>query len=245
MQSVNYLENMRNGIEASRHIVCLLGRNVSADCGCFNYWDSEGAYAVETNYGYSPEEIFSASFYNTRPKLFFDYYHNEILDKMGKPGEEFRVLKRMEDERKIFAVITRSIYGLPRRAGMRNVVEMHSSVYENKCSHCGTWYDLDFMKNASGVPFCPKCGAVVRPQIVLDGEMIPNEKITASANEVARADTLLILGCTLRSTLARGAIKYFSGSRIILINEEEDYSDSVADLVCHGKPRDVLPKVYG
>lgn len=235
---------LENALESSRHIVCLLGRSVSADCGCFDYRDSAGAYAVESNYGYSPEEIFSASFYNTRPKLFFEYYHKEILLRLGHPGPEFETLKRMEDHNKVFAVITRSIYGLPRRAGLRNVVEMHGSVYENKCPHCGTWYDIDFMRNARGVPFCPKCGSVVRPQIVLDGEMIPNERITASANEVSQADTLLVVGSSLRTTLARNAVKYFNGSRIILINEEEDYSDNIADFVCRGKPRDVLPKMY-
>ena len=238
------LQNIENAIRESRHIVCLLGRNTAADCGCFNYQDSISAYAVETNYGYSPEEIFSASFYNTRPKLFFDYYHKEILGKMGEPGPEFEVLKRMEDDRKVFAVITRSIYGLLRRAGIRNYIEMHGSVFENKCPHCGTWYDIEFVKSARGVPFCTNCGSIVRPQIVLDGEMIRNERITAAANEISRADTLLILGCSLKSTLAHTSIKYFSGNKIILINEEENYSDAVADLVCHSKPRDVLPKVY-
>ncbi len=238
------LQNIQNAVMDSRHIVCLFGRNAAADCGCFNYRDSACAYAVEQKYGYSPEEIFSAAFYNTRPKLFFEYYHNEILDSLGEPGAGFMTLKRMEEDRKVFAVITRSIYGLPRRAGIRNYIEMHGSVYENKCPHCGTEYDLAFMQNAKGVPFCPKCGAVVRPQIVLDGEMIPNSRITSSANEVSRADTLLVLGCSLRSTLARNAVKYFSGNRIILINEEENYSDSVADLVCHGKPGDILPMIY-
>lgn len=238
------LQNIERAIRESRHIVCLLGRNTAEDCGCFNYHDSVSAYAVETNYGYSPEEIFSASFYNTRPKLFFDYYHKEILGNMGEPGPEFMVLKRMEEDRKVLSVITRSIYGLPRRAGIHNYIEMHGSVFENKCPHCGTWYDIGFIKESQGVPFCTNCGAVVRPQIVLDGEMIPNERITGAANEVSRADTLLILGCTLRSTLARNAVKYFGGNRIILINEEENYSDSVADLVYHGKARDVLPNVY-
>lgn len=152
-------------------------------------------------------------------------------------------LKRLEDRQKVTAVITRSIYGLPRRAGIRNYVEMHGSVYENKCPHCGEMYDIEYMKEAKGVPFCRKCGAVVRPQIVLDGEMIPNGKITQSAYEVERADTLLVLGCSLRSTLAKNAVRYFDGSRIILINEEEDYSDNIADLVFTGRPRDILPKI--
>ena len=241
---MNYL-SLRQAITNSRRIVCLLGMNVAADCGCFNYRDSDNAYAIEINYGYSPEEIFSAAFYNTRPKLFFEYYHKEILDKPGEPCEALYTLKRLEEEGKVGSVITRSIFGLPRRAGIQHYVEMHGSVYENKCPHCGALYDIEFMRQSRGVPFCTNCGAVVRPQIVLDGEMIPNEKITASAWEVGQADTLLVLGCTLQSTLAKNAIKYFEGNKIILINEEENYSDSIADIAIHGKPRDVLPGIYG
>ena len=237
------LMTLKNAIDTGGRIVCLLGMNVSSDAGCFDYRDSDNAYAIETNYGYSPEEIFSASFYNTRPRLFFEYYHKEILNKLGEPCEAMYTLKRLEDRQKVTAVITRSIYGLPRRAGIRNYVEMHGSVYENKCPHCGEMYNIEYMKEAKGVPFCRKCGAVVRPQIVLDGEMIPNGKITQSAYEVERADTLLVLGCSLRSTLAKNAVRYFDGSRIILINEEEDYSDNIADFVFTGRPRDILPKI--
>lgn len=235
---------VENAIASSSHMVCLLGLNVAADCGCFNYRDSDNAYEVESHYGYSPEEIFSATVLNTRPRLFFDYYRKEILAKLGEPGPALMTLKKMEDDRRLFSVITRSIYGLPRRAGIRNYIEMHGSVYENKCPHCGARYDIEFIKHSTGIPFCPICGTPVRPEITLDGEMIPNNLVTASANEVERADTLLVLGCSLKSTLARNAVRYFEGNCIILINEEEDSSDSIADLAVHGKPRDVLPKIY-
>ena len=76
------VQNLGQVLRSSRRIACLLGLHVASDCGCFDYRDSENAYAIETHYGYSPEEIFSAAFYNNRPKLFFEYYHKEILDKL-------------------------------------------------------------------------------------------------------------------------------------------------------------------
>lgn len=238
------LQHLKNVIQESNHIVCLLGMNVAADCGCFNYRDSDNAYAVEKKYGYSPEEIFSAQILSTRPETFYRYYHENILGCLGEPGPALHVLKRMEDDRKVYSVITRSIYGLPRRAGIQNYVEMHGSVYENHCPHCGRRYGIEFMQAANGIPRCESCGSPVRPDIVLDGEMIPNGLVTASASEVGRADTLLILGCSLKTTLVHNAINYFDGRRIILINEEENASDHVADFVVHGKPRDVLPRLY-
>ena len=236
-------QNLERAIRESSHIVCLLGMSIAADCGCFNYRDLDNAYSVESRYGYSPEEIFSANFFGTRTKTFYEYYHREILNHLGEPLEPLPTLKRLENEGKVFSVITRSIYGLPARAGIRNHVDMHGTVYDYKCTHCGRKYDIRYVMDHQTVPFCETCGAPVRPEIVLGGEMIPNEFITASAGEVERADTLLVLGCTLRSTLARNAVKYFEGSKIILINEEENYSDAIADLVFHGRPRDVLPMI--
>jgi NAD-dependent deacetylase len=238
------LRNLENAIRDSRHIVCLLGLSVATDCGCFDYRDRDSSYDVEERYGYSPEEIFSAAFLNTRTKQFFDYYREEILGKLGEPGPDLLTLKKMEDDGKVRAVITRSIYGLPQRAGIKHVVAMHGSVYNYHCAHCGRTYTIDHILKTKGIPLCQSCENPIRPDIVLDGEMIPNHLITEAAGEVERADTLLVLGCTMKATLTQTCIKYFEGSRIILINEEEDYSDNAADLVYHGKPRDVLPKIY-
>lgn len=224
--------------------MCLLGYGVSADCGCFDYRDSNNAYEVETRYGYSPEEIFAASFFNTRPATFFDYYRETILKHQGTPGNALKTLKKMEDMGKLSCVVTRSIYALPERAGIMHHVDTHGTIYRNHCPHCGAEYPIEFMMEQKGVPHCTKCGSVVRPDVVLDGEMIPNTYVTESANAVERADVLLILGCSMKATLTQNCINYFDGKRIILINEEENYSDSSADLVFHGKPNEILPKIY-
>lgn len=238
------LQSLVRAIEEANHIVCLLGYGVSADCGCFDYRDSNNAYDIETRYGYSPEEIFAATFLNTRPSTFFQYYRENILMKQGEPGNALHTLKKMEDDRKLFYVVTRSIYGLPERVGIRHHVDTHGTIFKNHCPHCGTEYTIDFMMNAKGIPHCPKCGSVVRPDVVLDGEMIPNTYVTESANAVERADVLLVLGASMKATLTRNCINYFEGNKIILINEEENYSDHSADLVFHGKPNEILPKIY-
>ena len=100
------------------------------------------------------------------------------------------------------------------------------------------------MLNSDPFPVCQKCGKIVKPQVCLNGEMLDNLKVTEAAHEVSKADVLMVLGCTLRSSLASTCLKYFSGKTIILINEEKDYSDTKADYVCHGRAKDVLPQIY-
>lgn len=79
-------DHIRNIIARSSDIVCLLGLKVSMDCGCLNYRQEEGLYDLELKYGYTPDEIFSASFYNTRPRQFFEFYQNEFLNRTGTPS---------------------------------------------------------------------------------------------------------------------------------------------------------------
>lgn len=238
------LEGLQNAIQKSRNIVCLLGVNASQDCGCLNYRWGDRIYELESRYGQSPEEIFSAVFYNTRTKQFFDFYQKEILSTLGTPDACMHTLARMEQDGKLNAVITREIFSLAKRAGCKNVLELHGSIYRNKCPHCGKEYDIEYMKKGKTVPLCEKCGVTVRPQVCLVGEVIDNQILTAAANEIQKADLLLILGCNMNAMLTTTCVKYFNGDRMVLINEKEHYKDDVADMVYHAKPRDILPKVY-
>ncbi len=237
------LQYLENAIQNGGRIVVLMGRQVAVDCGCLMFRDGDDAYAIEQEYGYSPDEIFSASFYNTRMDKFFRFYKEKILSNVGEPDDCIRAIKKMEDDGKVTAVVTRSIYGLLHRAGVRNVIDFHGNIYENRCPHCGKEYSMEYVRDSKGLPRCENCGTVVRPQLTLDGEMMPNEKVTRAANELSKADTMLVLGTSMDEALTQQCITYFSGKKIILINERENFWDSRADLVYTGKPRDILPKV--
>ena len=91
------LKKAKEIIENSRYLVCLLGMRVSSQCGCTNWRSDQDAYDIETRYGCSPEEMFSAEFYNTRVTQFYDFYKREILSKRGRINEGMKTLKRLED----------------------------------------------------------------------------------------------------------------------------------------------------
>ncbi|NCC45350.1 MAG: hypothetical protein EOM18_17590, partial [Clostridia bacterium] len=127
------LEHMRNAIQRSSNLVCLMGRRVSLDTGCDFYGGDDFAYDVEMKYGYSPEEIFTSAFYNTRPEKFYEYYKSEILGKRGEPNECHKTLAKLEQAGKLKAVITRGIFNLASRGGCKNVICLHGNIYENQC----------------------------------------------------------------------------------------------------------------
>ena len=227
----------------SDYLVILKGIGVSMECGCTSYRRSKYAYEIEEKYGRSPEEIFSAGFYNTRVREFFEFYKNDLISSLGEINDGLKTLKKLEDMGVLKMIITRDIFSLAHRAGCKNVIELHGSVYHNECPHCRRKYPLEYIRDSKGVPRCENCGTTIRPQIVLSGEMVNNALSTKAADEVSKADTLLLLGCDMSSVLAESFLRYFTGKRVILIHNREHYADSKADLVIHGKSMDILAQL--
>lgn len=227
----------------SDYLVILKGIGVSMECGCTSYRRSKYAYEIEEKYGRSPEEIFSAGFYNTRVREFFEFYKNDLISSLGEINDGLKTLKKLEDMGVLKMIITRDIFSLAHRAGCKNVIELHGSVYHNECPHCRRKYPLEYIRDSKGVPRCENCGTTIRPQIVLAGEMVNNALSTKAADEVSKADTLLLLGCDMSSVLAESFLRYFTGKRVILIHNREHYADSKADLVIHGKSMDILAQL--
>ena len=227
----------------SDYLVILKGIGVSMECGCTSYRRSKYAYEIEEKYGRSPEEIFSAGFYNTRVREFFEFYKNDLISSLGEINDGLKTLKKLEDMGVLKMIITRDIFSLAHRAGCKNVIELHGSVYHNECPHCRRKYPLEYIRDSKGVPRCENCGTTIRPQIVLAGEMVNNALSTKAADEVSKADTLLLLGCDMSSVLAESFLRYFTGTRVILIHNREHYADSKADLVIHGKSMDILAQL--
>ena len=227
----------------SDYLVILKGIGVSMECGCTSYRRSKYAYEIEEKYGRSPEEIFSAGFYNTRVREFFEFYKNDLISSLGESNDGLKTLKKLEDMGVLKMIITRDIFSLAHRAGCKNIIELHGSVYHNECPHCRRKYPLEYIRDSKGVPRCENCGTTIRPQIVLAGEMVNNALSTKAADEVSKADTLLLLGGDMSSVLAESFLRYFTGKRVILIHNREHYADSKADLVIHGKSMDILAQL--
>lgn len=237
------LEYVKKVLADAERVVCLVGRGTTFQTGCQLY-DGDFEYEIESRYGLSVEEIFSESYYNNRTREFFEFYREEVLKHCGEPNAVYQTLARMEQDGKLIGIISRSIFGLCGRAGCKNVVDIHGTIFENSCPRCGRKYDYHYILDHKPIPYCENCRAVVRPQIVLTGEMVSNDKVTRATELVSRADVLLILGSTMQSYLTKSFIKYFSGSKVLLVNWAEHYSDVKADGVCIGNLPEILPKIY-
>lgn len=231
-------------LKESKYTTVFSGFAMLAESGYPAIRDGDESYDIELEYGYSAEELFSSSFFSTRKERFYEFYKNIILGPLEKPpGKCFYNIARLEQAGLIQTMITRRVFGLLKRAGCKNVIELHGSVYRNYCTHCGREYSMEYIRDSKKIPLCESCGSVVRPDVCLFGEMVDNQVITKAAEEVQKADVLLVLGTHLRTYLCTQLINYFEGSKMVIIHEEEHFSDKYADVVIYSRVDDALDKI--
>ena len=234
-------KNMLQILRDSTYTVVLSGTGLMAESGYPLLRDGKESYEIEEKYGYSFEEILSSMFYSARKELFFRFYKEVILKTIEiPPGKGFHALKTLQDYGLIDSILTRRIAGLEDRAGCRNVLNIKGTVFDNVCPSCGQTYPVEYVRDAKGVPLCEKCLVAIRPHVCLFGEMIDNAVMTRAAEEVEKADVLLVLGACLTSPLCSQLIQYFAGSELILVTDTEHYSDQRADIAIYGRSDEFL-----
>lgn len=239
----NKISQLRAMLDESRYTVALCGSGMMEEGEFLGVKKQERAYEIEKAYGFSSDEIFTSAVYNTRPELFFKFYRQEMLLRAPKDTESGAALAAMERAGKLQHIITSNIYEKAQRAGCKNVINLHGSIYENRCPRCGREYPVEYIINAKRVPICEVCDVPVRPMISLFGEMIDSQRMTQTTVEISKADTLMLLGTSIGSEVFRQYIKYFNGRWMIIIHQREHYKDYKADLVIIDQPRNVLPKL--
>ena len=220
-------------IAESRNIVFFGGAGVSTESGIPDFRSVDGLY--HQKYDYPPEEILSHTFWEENPEEFYRFYRDKLIVKGAKPNAAHLRLARLEKEGKLKAVITQNIDGLHQAAGSKNVFELHGSTLRNYCTGCGAFYDVDFIANSTGVPHCPKCGGIVKPDVVLYEEGLDEEVLSGAVQAIRKADTLIIGGTSLVVYPAAGLIRYFRGRHLVVINMQPTGADAQADL-CIAKP---------
>ncbi|HKM21705.1 MAG TPA: Sir2 family NAD-dependent protein deacetylase [Lachnospiraceae bacterium] len=243
MDNAEKIDKLTKMISNSNNIVCMLGIGMGMECGLPNRWSNEEAYRVEREYKYSPEEIYSAVFFNTRTELFYEYYKKECLRLDYTPSVAYDALLRLEATGKLRACITHNIQSMAVKAGLSNVIELHGSIHDNKCPKCGKRYSAEYMRDAVGVPLCEDCKAPIRPLVKLQGEQIRNDRMTEAANVSAEADMIMVLGINLNHPMVKTFTNYYTGSRLVLVTKNEHFTDKNADLCIHDEVKKILPLV--
>ena len=227
-------------IDDSSKIVFFGGAGVSTESGIPDFRSVDGLY--HQKYDYPPETILSHTFYRRHTDEFYRFYKDKMLCLDAKPNAAHLALAKWEQEGKLKAIVTQNIDGLHQAAGSKRVYELHGSVLRNYCEDCGKFYDVNYVKDAEGVPKC-SCGGIIKPDVVLYEEGLDDSTIRGAVKAISEADMLIIGGTSLVVYPAAGLIDYYNGSKLVVINKSSTGRDEQADLVIQGSIGEVFTQV--
>jgi NAD-dependent deacetylase len=223
---------LRDIIDSSNNIVFLGGAGVSTESNIPDFRSVNGLYSERTGKkGFSPEEMLSRTFFMNYTEDFFDYYKSKLIYKDAQPNNAHLALAKLEQMGKLKAIITQNIDGLHQKAGSKEVLELHGSVYRNYCMKCNKFFTLDYVLEFEGVPKCDRCGGIVKPDVVLYEESLDMNILNKSIWYIKNADVLIVAGTSLTVYPAAGLVRYYSGKSLVLINKTPTPYDNFANLV--------------
>ena len=240
--SMNKIDELKKMINEVDSIVVFTGAGVSTDSGLKDFRSSDGIYNIKLDYNKSPEYMLSSKCFFEDTELFYDFYKKYMIVDNVLPNVTHKYLKKLEDSGKLKCVITQNIDGLHTLAGNKNVYEIHGSIHRNYCCKCNKGYDLDYIKNSDGIPKC-ECGGIIKPDVVLYGEMLPDKEYNNSIKAISKCDMLMVLGTSLTVYPASDLVNYFRGKYLVIINKDSTNYDYMADLVIHDSLKNIFSKL--
>ncbi len=231
-------------IERSRRIVFFGGAGVSTASGIPDFRSEDGLYSG--NYrGVSPEEILSAAYFMLHTAEFYEFYRRYMVYPDAKPNAVHKYLYALEKQDKLRGIVTQNIDGLHKEAGNKRVYELHGSVRENYCVDCEASYPLDKILKSEGIPRCDRCGGIIKPWVVLYGEMPDKYTMIGACREISGADTMIVAGTSLSVEPAASLIDDFNGRNLVVINREPTPADERATLLIRADVEEVFRELAG
>jgi NAD-dependent deacetylase len=216
-------------VQGRRPCVVLTGAGISTESGIPDFRSAGGIWER-----YDPVEVGHIDAFRRDPARVWEFYALRLDALAGpEPNDGHRALAQLEEQGWIRAVITQNVDGLHRRAGSREVVEVHGSLREAECIHCGVRVSMEDARAALPLPPCPECGEILKPGVVMFGELLPAAAIERARALAAEAGVLLVVGSSLEvhPVAALPAETLAAGGALAIVNRGGTPWDSRADLV--------------
>jgi len=196
VQSINQVADL---LAQSRSLLFITGAGISADSGLPTYRGVGGLYDVDTTEEGMPiEELLSGRFFRGNPAVSWKYLGQvERACRGARFNRGHEVIAQMESRFERVWTLTQNVDGLHRQAGGRNVIEIHGDLHNLLCMHCDFRQTVVDYSTLTIPPPCPRCDALLRPDVVLFGEALPFDKVSRLYTEIERGfDLVFSIGTT-------------------------------------------------
>lgn len=241
----------RAELSKANKVAVLTGAGVSAESGVPTFRASDGLWE-----DHRIEDVASPEGFQRDPKLVWSFYNArraKIATVEPNAGHQalVKLEQRLEDR---FTLITQNVDGLHQKAGSVRVLELHGSLYRTRCTGCRRIEDRG-TEPLGELPECPRCGGLLRPDIVWFHEMLPQTIWQEAQYAAALCDVLLVVGTSAVVHPAASLIPIARnghisddkpyGATIVEINLTQTDASDLADIGIYGPSGEILPMIVG
>ncbi|HEU4521495.1 MAG TPA: NAD-dependent deacylase, partial [Thermoanaerobaculia bacterium] len=217
-----------------RRVVVFTGAGVSADSGIPTFRGAEGLWR-----NFRAEDLATPEAFHRDPLLVWEWYEmRRKLIREARPNPAHRAIALLTDA----LVVTQNVDGLHARAGSRDLVELHGNIFRVRCMSDGTSATRD--EAFTDLPPHCECGALLRPDVVWFGEMLPEDAVARASAAMMGADLLLIVGTSGVVYPAAGLVALHRGLSIE-INPQASALSSACTFAIPSRAAEVTPAIVG
>jgi NAD-dependent deacetylase len=231
---------------SARRAVVLTGAGISTPSGIPDF-RSEGTGLWSRD---EPMEVASLTTFRTHPDRFFEWFRplaSQIFN--AQPNAAHLALAELEQAGMLRAIITQNIDMLHQKAGSRHVIELHGTLQTLSCSSCYRKYEttayLNRFVEEGLLPFCPHCGGILKPDVILFGEQLPQSAWFEAQKEVRNCNLMVVAGSSLEVLPVAGLPMQAvdRGAHLIVINNSPTYINVRADVVIMDDVASIIPEI--
>ena len=226
-------------LRSAYSVAVLTGSGISAESGVPTFRDAQtGLWAR-----YDPMELATPEAFTRDPRLVWEWYAwRRKLVEGASPNPGHEALAELERRVPEFALMTQNVDGLHRRAGIQRVIELHGNIMLSKCSREGVVVESR-TDDLEVPPTCSHCGALLRPDVVWFGEMLPQEAFEEALMAARNCDLFFAIGTSSlvqpAASLPFEALR--GGVSVVEVNPDETPLTRHVEYGLRGQAGELLP----
>ncbi|WKZ37119.1 MAG: NAD-dependent deacylase [Anaerolineales bacterium] len=230
----------------SKHAVALTGAGLSTPSGIPDFRSTgTGLWSKD-----EPLDAASLNTFRTRPERFFEWFRplaGQIFH--AEPNPAHFALAELEKAGHVQSLITQNIDMLHQKAGSKTVIEMHGTLQTLTCSQCYHQVQAEpylgpFVETGE-IPHCPRCGQILKPDVILFGEQLPQAAWFQAQKGARHCDLILVAGSSLEVLPVAGLPMQAldRGAHLIIINNTPTYLNVRADVAILDDVAEIIPAI--
>ena len=248
-------------LRTARRITVLTGAGISAESGVPTFREAQTGLWAQ----YNPQELATSQAFQRNPKLVWEWYawrRERVTSVQPNPGHyalaELEKWKTQWDvscsivsgtggsplEGSPFLLVTQNVDGLHQRAGSRNIIELHGNIHHVKCFDEGIRVET-WSESGEVPPRCPRCGGLLRPDVVWFGELLPPQAMEAAFQAARECDVFLSIGTSglVQPAASLPPVAIEQGAVVVEINPNPTPLTPYMNYVLAGPAGVVLPEL--